>query len=123
LFLPSQGFFRGIYVAAGPDFRGIDQDTSIRSSVPDVFDGRYNETLDTTYYGGFIAIGGEYSLFPQLASSLGLRSFVKARVGVYDAHTDYDGHFEQTFDEVFAVVEPISSKLSLSDDKAAALVG
>jgi hypothetical protein len=122
-FLQSQDFLRGVYVAAGPDFRGIDQDISIRSAVADVFDGRYNETLDTTYYGGFVAIGGEYSLFPQLASSLGLRSFVKARVGVYDAHTDYDGHFEQVFDEVFAAVDPISSKLSLSDDKTTVIGG
>jgi hypothetical protein len=100
-FLQTQGFLRGLYIAAGPDIRGVDQDTSIRSSVPDVFDGRYSENLDTTYYGGFVAVGGKYSLFPQLASSLGLRSFVKARVGVYDAHTEYDGRFEQDFDPIF----------------------
>jgi hypothetical protein len=122
-YLRPQGFLREFYAEVGPDFRGINQDISIRSSVPEVFDGLYKENLDTTYYGAFIAVGGEYSLFPQLASSLGLRSFIKARVGVYDAHTDYDGHFEQDFDEVFAAIEPISSRLSLSDDKATVIGG
>jgi hypothetical protein len=69
------------------------------------------------------ALGGEYSLFPQLASNWGLRSFLTARVGVYDAHTDYDGHFEQNFNPVFAPLEPISSRLSMSDDIAAVIAG
>ena len=43
-FLQTQGFLRGLYVAAGPDFRGIDQDTSIRSEIPDVSNGLYKET-------------------------------------------------------------------------------
>ncbi len=85
--------------------------------------GATARTLDTTYSGGYVALGGEYALFPQLASSLGLRSFLRARVGVYDAHTDYDGTFEQDFDQAFAAVEPISSRLSLSDDKATVIAG
>jgi hypothetical protein len=112
-----------LYVALGPDVRGIDQDTSIRSAVPDFFDGRYRENLDTTYYGGYLALGGEYSLFPNVASSLGLRSFIKAQVGVYDAHTDYDAVFDLNFDSSLGTIDPISSRLSLSDNKAAVIAG
>ena len=57
----------------------------------------YNETLDTTYTGGYIGIGGEYSFgfIPFVGSAvkgvggiydrLGLRTFINLRAGLYNA--------------------------------------
>ena len=53
-------FYRNDYFIVGADVRGIDQDIKIHGK----FDGdpifNYKETLDTTYYGGYIGFGGEY---------------------------------------------------------------
>jgi hypothetical protein len=76
----------------------------------------YKEGLNTTYVGGYIGIGGEYSFgfIPGVKSvgglydRLGLRTFVSLRGGLYDAETDYDGRFL-----------PTNSKISMSNDDLA----
>jgi hypothetical protein len=114
--------YRNDYFIIGGDVRGIDQDNKLHSSVGTNF--TYKETLDTTYYGGYIGLGGEYSFgfIPFLGSSvkgvgglydrLGLRTFISARAGLYDAQTDYDGRFS-------VPPAPFNSKLSKSNDELA----
>ncbi|MHA1134038.1 MAG: hypothetical protein ACTSRM_07125 [Alphaproteobacteria bacterium] len=51
--------YRNDYFIVGFDVRGIDQDNRLRSTTGTAFTLR--ETLDTTYTGGYIGIGGEYS--------------------------------------------------------------
>jgi hypothetical protein len=74
---------------------------------------RYNETLDTTYAGGYIGLGGEYSLAfltgGGLYERLGLRTFIAARAGLYNADTDYDGRF----------TGPAATRVSSSEDDLA----
>ena len=114
------GLVRQIYWAAGGDVRGLDQDIGIRGS--DNLQGRifdYSENLDTTYYGGYLALGGEYSLFPSLYAGWGLRSFLTAQVGVYDAETDYSGHYRTPAGPL--VPPPANSRLSLSDSNVAVI--
>ena len=96
-------FYRNDYFIVGADVRGIDQDNTLRSSVGPAFS--YKETLDTTYTGGYIGVGGEYSFgfIPFVGSAvkgvgglydrLGLRTFINLRAGLYNADTDYDGRF------------------------------
>jgi hypothetical protein len=92
-------FYRNDYFIVGADVRGIDQDNHLRSPVGVNF--TYKETLDTTYVGGYIGLGGEYSFgfipgvknVGGLYDRLGLRTFVSARAGLYNAETDYDGRF------------------------------
>ena len=56
-------------------------------SGTDVF--TYKESLDTTYVGGYIGFGGEYSLgflsTGGLMNRLGLRTFINAKAGLYNA--------------------------------------
>lgn len=98
-------FYRNDYFIVGADVRGIDQDNTLRGrtfSGSSVF--TYNETLDTTYTGGYIGIGGEYSFgfipgvknVGGLYDRLGLRTFINLRAGLYNADTDYDGRFVAT---------------------------
>ena len=117
-------FYRNDYFIVGADVRGIDQDIKIHGK----FDGdpifAYKETLDTTYYGGYIGIGGEYSFgfMPFIGSAvkgvggiydrLGLRTFINARAGLYQADTDYDGRFAFDFFD-------FNSKISKSNDDLA----
>jgi hypothetical protein len=112
-------FYRNDYFIVGADVRGIDQDNTLRSSVGTVFS--YKENLDTTYVGGYIGVGGEYSFgfIPILGSAvkgvgglydrLGLRTFINLRGGLYSADTDYDGRF----------TGPVATKLSKSTDDLA----
>ena len=87
--------YRNDYFIIGADVRGIDQDNTLRSSVGTAFS--YTESLDTTYAGGYIGLGGEYSFgfipgvknVGGLYDRLGLRTFVSARAGLYNADTDY----------------------------------
>ena len=95
--------YRNDYFIVGADVRGIDQDNTLRSSVGTAFS--YKESLDTTYTGGYIGLGGEYSFgfIPIVGSAikgqgglfdrLGLRTFINLRAGLYNADTDYDGRF------------------------------
>jgi hypothetical protein len=106
--------YRNDYFIIGTDVRGIDQDNKIVThSEPDWV---YRETLDTTYVGGYIGLGGEYSFgfIPGLKNvgglydRLGIRTFVNLRAGFYDARTDYDGRFNTS--------DGFASKLSRSSD-------
>ena len=113
-------FYRNDYFIVGADVRGIDQDIKIYGK----FDGdpilTYKETLDTTYYGGYIGFGGEYSFgfipgvknVGGLYDRLGLRTFINARAGLYSAQTDYDGRFAFDFFD-------FNSKISKSSDDLA----
>jgi hypothetical protein len=92
-------FYRNDYFIVGADVRGIDQDNKLRSAVGTSF--AYKESLDTTYTGGYIGLGGEYSFgfipgiknVGGLYDRLGLRTFISGRAGLYNADTDYDGRF------------------------------
>jgi hypothetical protein len=107
--------YRNDYFIIGADVRGIDQTNTLRSSVGTVFN--YKESLDTTYYGGYVGFGGEYSVgfipgvknVGGLYDRLGLRTFINFRGGLYSADTDYNGVF----------TGPINSKLSQSTDELA----
>jgi len=122
--LPDSGgyLFRFGYVGVGADVRGIDQDNRLKltpaSTSPIPGGGgssppiKYTETLDTTYSGGFLSIGGEYNILGYLGmggSNWGLRSFVTVKGGVYNADTDYSGKFTPAGGP--------STRLSLSDDE------
>jgi len=104
--------YRNDYWIAGFDVRGIDQDNRLHSSAGTVF--TYKESLDTTYTGGFIGFGGEYSFgfipgvknVGGLYDRLGLRTFINATAGFYNANTDYSGRF----------TGPASTHLSKSSD-------
>ena len=112
--------YRNDYFIIGADVRGIDQDNHLRS--PTGTDFSYKETLDTTYVGGYIGIGGEYSFgfIPFVGSAvkgvgglydrLGLRTFINLRGGLYNAETDYDGRFS---------APQFNSKISQSNDELA----
>jgi hypothetical protein len=95
-------FYRNDYFIVGADVRGIDQDNRLRSPVGiDFTSFTYRESLDTTYVGGYVGLGGEYSFgfIPGVKNvggfydRLGLRTFVSARAGLYNADTDYNGRF------------------------------
>ena len=109
-------FYRNDYFIVGADVRGIDQDNTLRSSVGTAFS--YKESLDTTYVGGYIGFGGEYSFgfipgvknVGGLYDRLGLRTFISGRAGLYNAETDYDGCFTSG---------SFGSKLSKSNDDLA----
>lgn len=111
--------YRNDYFIIGADVRGIDQDNTLRSPVGINFTSfSYTESLDTTYVGGYIGLGGEYSFgfIPGVKNvggiydRLGLRTFVSARAGLYSADTDYDGRF---------ATGAFASKISQSSDELA----
>jgi len=91
--------YRNDYFLVGFDVRGIDQNNKLHSSQGTVF--TLKETLDTTYTGGYIGFGGEYSFgfIPGIKNvggiydRLGLRTFINATAGFYNASTDYSGRF------------------------------
>jgi hypothetical protein len=91
--------YRNDYFLVGGDIRGIDQDNRVRANAGfPTFN--YTETLDTSYYGGYVGFGGEYSLGflgVGMLDSMGIRSFISVRAGVYSADTDYNSRFV-TFD-------------------------
>jgi hypothetical protein len=118
--LPDSGgyLFRFGYVGIGADVRGIDQDNRLRLSSGGVGQAvKYTETLDTTYSGGFLSIGGEYNVLGYLGmgSNWGLRSFITLKGGVYNADTDYDGKFTPA--------GLASTKLGLSNEEVAFIGG
>lgn len=119
--------YRNDFFMIGADIRGFDQDNTVDGSVhvplalPPFLNGplyHYREQLDTTYTGGYIGLGGEYSLLSYLGlglqDRLGLRSFITARAGLYSAEVDYDGHFIAQ-----GPGHPPPSRLSLSGDELA----
>jgi hypothetical protein len=116
--------YRNDYFIIGADVRGIDQDIKMHG----VFEGRsiygLKETIDTTYVGGYVGFGGEYSFgfIPFVGQAvkgvggiydrLGLRTFLNVRAGLYNADTDYDGRF------AFGLL-PFDSRLTKSSDELA----
>jgi hypothetical protein len=92
--VPDQGgyLFRFAYWGIGTDVRGIDQTITLRVDPPGEANpvSRYDETLDTIYWGGYLTIGGEYNILGYLGigESWGLRSLIALRGGVYNAETD-----------------------------------
>ena len=113
--VPDSGgyLFRFAYAGVGGDVRGIDQDNRLRlrGTGPGI---NYAETLDTTYAGAFLSVGGEYNLLGYLGmgGSWGLRSLLSLKAGVYNADTDYNGHFR-------AASSGVNTRLGLSDDEVA----
>ncbi len=97
--------YRNDYFIIGADVRGIDQNNKLVNRIPNAGLGGpvlvYDETLDTTYVGGYVGFGGEYSFgfipgvknVGGLYDRLGLRTFINVRAGLYNAETDYDGRF------------------------------
>src|SRR5262249_57972327 len=75
----------------GGDVRAIDQDNrlNLRGDGFSVNQIKYSESLDTTYAGAYLSIGGEYNILGYLGigGSWGLRSLISLRAGVYDATT------------------------------------
>ena len=82
--------YRNDYFIAGFDVRGIDQENHLRGTAGTVNVYRYNETLDTTYVGGYVGFGGEYSFgfIPGLKTvggfydRLGIRTYASVRAGL-----------------------------------------
>jgi hypothetical protein len=89
--------FRFAYFGIGGDVRGIEQDNRLRLTGEgfSVNSLRYNESLDATYAGAYLSLGGEYNILGYLGvgNSWGLRSAINLRAGIYDASTDYSGAF------------------------------
>jgi hypothetical protein len=115
--VPDQGgyLFRFAYIGIGGDVRAIDQDNSLnlRGDGLDLNQIKYSESLDTTYAGAYLSIGGEYNILGYLGvgGSWGLRSLISLRAGVYDASTDYSGRFTPDGGS--------TTHLGLSDDQVA----
>ena len=111
---------RNDYMIVGADVRGIDQNNDLNGHSGGTSVFKYQEDLNTTYYGGYIGFGGEYSFgfipgiknVGGLYDRLGLRTFISARAGLYEADTDYDGKYALQF-------VPFSSKISKSNDDLA----
>jgi hypothetical protein len=106
--------YRNDYFIVGADIRGIDQNNTLHSGTGTVF--TYKESLDTTYTGGYIGLGGEYSFgflkgIGGFYDRLGLRTFISGRVGLYSADTDYTGRFKSA--------GAPSTRLGLSNDELA----
>jgi hypothetical protein len=115
--VPNQGgyLFRFAYIGIGADVRGIDQSNrlNLRGDGFGVNEIKYSESLDTTYAGAYLSIGGEYNILGYLGvgGSWGLRSLLSLRAGVYNADTDYSGRFTPEGGD--------ATRLSLSDDQVA----
>jgi hypothetical protein len=111
--VPDQGgyLFRLAYVGLGSDVRGIHQDNELRLRG-DNSPVNYSETLDTTYAGAFLSVGGDYNLLGYLGigGSWGIRSLLSLRGGLYNASTDYDGRFS---------ARETTTRLGLSNDELA----
>lgn len=113
--------YRNDYFIAGFDVRGIDQDNTLRGVQGPTTVFTLNETIDTTYTGGYIGFGGEYSFgfIPGVKNvggiydRLGLRTFVNATAGLYNAETDYNGRFDYRF------FRSPTSRVAVSDDDLA----
>lgn len=107
------------HVSVAADIRGIDQDITLRTADA-TGTARYDEELDTRYYGAYLAYGGEYSpfLFRGLWDRWDLKSSFKLRGGVYHADTNYSGRLFSN-----GAFGTINSRLSLSRDETAFIGG
>ena len=102
----------------GFNVRGLDQDNKLRLHTGDDQDQiRYDETLDTTYYGGYLSVTGEFNILGYLGigGNWNIRSFATFRGGVYSADTDYSGRFNLN--------DQLDSHLRLSDDETTFIGG
>jgi hypothetical protein len=106
--------YRNDFFLVGADIRGIDQENNLRGHFGGEPIYTYKETLDTTYYGGYVGFGGEYTIpvIGNVGNGFGLRTFISGRAGLYSADTDYDGRFAFQF-------IPFDSRLKKSDDELA----
>ena len=117
---PEEGgfLFRFSHWGAGFNVRGIDQDSTIRLTYDDNPDNdiKLSDALDTTYYGGYLSVTGEFDILGYLNTGIGsnLRSFVTLRGGVYGTDTDYSGRFIME-----DMLNPLNTHLRLSDDDVA----
>ena len=70
------------------------------------------DSIDTRYYGAYLAWGGDYApfLFRNLWNKLGLQSSFRLRGGVYHVEADYDG-----VSDISQFETPRSLSLSTSD--------
>ena len=118
--------YRNDYFVAGFDGRGRNQDNRLHGNFEGNSIYTYKESLDTTYVGGYIGFGGEYSFgfipgvknVGGLYDRLGLRTFINVKAGLYNAETDYDGNFGLT-SFAFGGGPSFSSRLSQSSDDLA----
>jgi len=122
---PEEGgfLFRFSHWGAGFDVRGIDQDNRIKLTYDDNPDNevKLSDALDTTYYGGYLSVTGEFDILSYFTSGgfgSNLRSFVTLRGGVYGTDTDYSGRF--TMEDQ---LNPLETRLRLSDDDVAFIGG
>lgn len=112
---------RGRYLSIGADIRGIYQDLQIdATSGATTGPLSYSEDLDTTYYGAYVAWGGDYSpiLLENLWNRWGLQSSFRLSGGIYYADTDYDGRIVDASGGT-----QYSQALSLSRNKATFIGG
>ena len=116
--------FHDAFVAVGADMRGIYQDLNSQMVASTGARISYTESLDTTYYGGFAAIGATYvpPLFGGLWDRLGLESSFRLQGGVYYANTQYDGTLAHTAPFPVGGGNP-SGGLSLTRDDTAFIGG
>lgn len=112
------------YLALGADVRGIYQTIDATMNATTGANFTYNEDLNTTYYGAFLAWGGDYApmLFARLWESLGLQSSFRLHGGIYYADTQYSGNLVGTGPIIGSGGNPTSS-LSLSRGDAAFIGG
>ncbi len=84
------------YLAFGLDVRGIYQDFSstMISTAPLSFVDRNKDTLNTTYYGGYLAWGNNY--FPWSPKAWGLETSFRVQGGIYYADTSYRGRLSNS---------------------------
>jgi hypothetical protein len=69
--------------------RGLEERTNLRAQDPGVvFPVRYDEKLDTGYYGGFVGIERQFPIMGGLSLS------VDGTAGVYLANTTYQGRYQ-----------------------------
>lgn len=116
--------YRNDYFIVGADVRGIDQDNKLRGNWYGELIYTYNEAVDTTYYGGYVGLGGEYSFgflgMGGLYDRLGLRTFINGRAGLYQAETDYDGrYFHPVLDSDQGILPTRNTRISKSSDDLA----
>lgn len=112
------------YWALGGDIRGINQSLDLSQTFGGLSGiANYDEDLDTTYYGIYLAYGSDYSLpfLGGLKSRLGLQQSFRLWGGVYYADTDYSGTYGRNI--AAAAIGDVDQRLNLSDDDAAFIGG
>lgn len=112
----------------GLSLRAIDQNTLYRgTNINDGISGApasnttigvLDEDIDTHYYGAFAGLLARFALGPSL------NLVVDAEGGLYYAHTDYRGRYNQTETDLVTSTAALTFSQSLSlDDSSAAAIG